>query len=643
MRATHRLLTFIGVLGLMGAAGTATAFETYNDGCQNCHDSFFSGTSQRGQTIRFDNKHDMHRSGNGGMEADCGLCHISFNSDPKIGESDGGPDLPGVGCNGCHAPEGLRAHHEVSGINSCDNCHSDDGPPDPENIWPVYYGSGSTLVSDSCNATAAESTGENWTVGDLIGLDNDGDGLYDGDDSDCSDGGPDPVPPVADAGKNTFGIDRDQDGLEDVTLDGSGSTDENDDIAEYIWRENGEIIARGVSPTVTFAVGIHDIELKVKDDENLSDTDTLSVRVFAKPVTLLTPVADTNGNSTPDFAAAMLSGGKGKFFIYVRDGADASRLLDVNVGALELRHIGTLKDISGNSLDEVMVLTVGDGEELLVRLYDSKKGTQVSKLKYGRGFEPFALLGLNDRDQGLGGRAVAVVQIDGDGKVQTLVRDALTAGKIASLRFSKAYVPFGAAVIRDVDGNNVEEIVIFGENADGLIRAQAIDALTGEKVFQYQFNKNYAPVATGSIPSINPNGRDELVVVGVNGAGKVRAEVLESKNGKVLATINFDPDYPPLAMAYVDHPDGPALAVLGEDADGKRQAQTRFIETGELAGRVAFPASSAQTAADFAPLDDANGSGVPELIMIGETDNATVKVVGRDAADGAQLFNTKLP
>lgn len=50
---------------------------------------------------------------------------------------------------------------------------------------PPYYGSVDTRANDPCNRVHTANTGENWSVGDTIGLDNDGDGLYDTADFDC--------------------------------------------------------------------------------------------------------------------------------------------------------------------------------------------------------------------------------------------------------------------------------------------------------------------------------------------------------------------------------------------------------------------------------------------------------------------------
>lgn len=626
---------------LFAVAGSAGAYETYNSGCQNCHGDFMGDRSVRGQVIPFGNKHTMHNSTSGGMAADCALCHISFNDDPLIGESDGTSSSPGIGCTGCHKAEGLRAHHAVSGVGSCSSCHSDDGTPDPENVAPLYYGTPDTLVDGACNAEATEGVNENWTVGDFVGLDNDGDGLYDTDDPDCADEGPDPVAPEADAGGDSFAIDLDNTGSETVVLDASGSSDGDDDIESYEWRENGEVIARGVNPDVTLDTGPHTIELTVTDAAGLSDTDTVKVRVFAKPANLAVTMPDANGNSSEDFVEALLAGGVGKYKAFIRDGADGSAIRTIGLGTAQLRLMTTLQDVSGNSRPELTVLTLGDNGAVLVRLFDTGNRKLLGKFNVRKDLEPIALLALNDRQQGLGSRAVAVVQTGDDGTVQAQVKRAPNGENIGTVGFGKAYVPVGAATVRDIDGAGVDEIVVFGVNADGKVRAQLRDALTGKEVAAHFFDPDFPPVLVTVIPSMNNNVTDELVVLGVDDGGSIRAEVRDSKTGKQLASVPYDKKFPPLLMSYVAHPDGAALAVLGENSAGKRQSRTKLLAQNETVGVVPYPPSLATD--NLLSLDDADGDGSPELLLSGELASGKIRIITKDVVTGTELYRKTLP
>jgi len=98
--------------------------------------------------------------------------------------------------------------------------------------------------------------------------------------------------PVADTGTDQGLIDSDDNGSEDVILDGSGSCDPDGTITSYLWSEDGSQIATGINPTVSLAVGTHTIRLVVTDDKGA--TGTRDVEIAVNPIdtptiTVLTP------------------------------------------------------------------------------------------------------------------------------------------------------------------------------------------------------------------------------------------------------------------------------------------------------------------------------------------------------------------
>ncbi len=98
--------------------------------------------------------------------------------------------------------------------------------------------------------------------------------------------------PDVDAGSDLFITDTDNSGNESVTLNASGSTDADGKIISYLWKENGDTIATGVTPTVDFTTGIHHISLTVTDDSSAIATDSLNVLVN------IPPVADAGSDQT---------------------------------------------------------------------------------------------------------------------------------------------------------------------------------------------------------------------------------------------------------------------------------------------------------------------------------------------------------
>jgi hypothetical protein len=105
------------------------------------------------------------------------------------------------------------------------------------------------------------------------------------------------TPPVADAGTDQTLIDTDDNGSEEVTLDGSGSSDSYGTIVSWVWTDDlGDTIPDGEITTTTLSVGTHTITLTVTDNDGLTDTDT--VTVIIEPYPNQPPVANGDGPYT---------------------------------------------------------------------------------------------------------------------------------------------------------------------------------------------------------------------------------------------------------------------------------------------------------------------------------------------------------
>ncbi|MFW6146730.1 MAG: PKD domain-containing protein, partial [Planctomycetota bacterium] len=98
------------------------------------------------------------------------------------------------------------------------------------------------------------------------------------------------TPPVADAGADQVIVDNDEDGVEDVHLDGAASADADGVLLTHTWSEGGIELARGIAPIVSLEVATHDITLTVTDEDGLTDSDTVILDVT--PIAPGTPDAD---------------------------------------------------------------------------------------------------------------------------------------------------------------------------------------------------------------------------------------------------------------------------------------------------------------------------------------------------------------
>jgi hypothetical protein len=182
----------------LACCGTAWAWDDYGGGCDTCHGDFRSGV--------YESNHDGASWGTDlmtkhGEWVTCTGCHQSdFSADVLLNQSaDGTFSKSCVGCHGrdedvtgncvgddspveCGSGAGLRQTHENSDMvaaGTCSSCHSGDAAPVGEDFNPYNYSLEAATITDSCDADGSESQ-----VGPT-GLDNDGDGQRDADDSDC--------------------------------------------------------------------------------------------------------------------------------------------------------------------------------------------------------------------------------------------------------------------------------------------------------------------------------------------------------------------------------------------------------------------------------------------------------------------------
>jgi PKD repeat protein/cytochrome c553 len=181
-------------------AATSQAYPTYSQNsdtntgyCADCHGDF-NGSNYSSLTTDDPANWGMNlmKGHVTRYEMQCTDCHDNVAKAPVATNS----SISGVTCATCHGRDedntpndgtfggsaagrgdGLRARHEQAGITVCSNCHTADTTPVGENVAPVTY---VAKGIDPCDENDYGSV----RFGSA-GLDNDGDGLRDGDDPDC--------------------------------------------------------------------------------------------------------------------------------------------------------------------------------------------------------------------------------------------------------------------------------------------------------------------------------------------------------------------------------------------------------------------------------------------------------------------------
>ncbi len=107
-----------------------------------------------------------------------------------------------------------------------------------------------------------------------------------------------PSLPIAQPGNDKTFIDLDQNGSEDIQLDGSLSSDPNGTLVNYVWTLGSTTLLQGVTGTVNLPIGTHTIDLAVTDNDGNTTTETQVITVLSQ--LNQHPVA----NAGPDFGTA---------------------------------------------------------------------------------------------------------------------------------------------------------------------------------------------------------------------------------------------------------------------------------------------------------------------------------------------------
>ena len=187
----------LAILTLVVMIPDAAAFPDYS-GCAGCHGDFTASsyTSLKGASggTWTTGLHDTHRSTM--LSGDCTACHSSGSRTPVLMNSSASAAPFNTSCLGCHGRvegtagltgRGLRAHHEKHSV-SCFGCHGETAasPVVAESVKPPLYITNAAhpnLPKDPCNPSPAFP--ENF-AGTTLGLDNDGNDLYDAADPACT-------------------------------------------------------------------------------------------------------------------------------------------------------------------------------------------------------------------------------------------------------------------------------------------------------------------------------------------------------------------------------------------------------------------------------------------------------------------------
>lgn len=179
--------------------------------------------------------------------------------------------------------------------------------------------------------------------------------------------------PIANAGADQTVTDADGSGSEAVTLDGRASRDNDGTIVSYRWLEGSTTLYTGSNATtsVTFAVGTHDLTLRVTDDDGATADDSVRVIVTA-PAGNQPPMANAGPDRTVEDVNL-----NGSELVTL----DASASSDPNGTIVSYRWTeGTTTLYTGSSATTAVTFTVGT-HNLTLRVTDNDGATADDALR----------------------------------------------------------------------------------------------------------------------------------------------------------------------------------------------------------------------------------------------------------------------
>ena len=245
------------------------AFQGFDDGgggglpgCATCH----------GTLANMGSGHDAHAA----LTNTCSDCHGTggFNDPPLDNcvqchgrDADAGGDSESAGIG-----RGLRLHHVTTNAAACGSCHSDalGAAGVGENVLPSFYATAGGAGLDSCDGS------EERFASITVSLDNDGDGLADGNDPDCVAN----AAPTANAG-GPYNATRGS----QIVFDGSGSTDSDGSIVSWSWDFGDGNSGTGSAPTHTYqSDGTFTVALTVTDNGGATHTASTTATITPAPI-----------------------------------------------------------------------------------------------------------------------------------------------------------------------------------------------------------------------------------------------------------------------------------------------------------------------------------------------------------------------
>jgi hypothetical protein len=298
-----------------------------------------------------------------------------------------------------------------------------------------------------------------------------------------------------------------------------------------------------------------------------------------------------------------------------------------------------LADLNNNGSPDVAVLVEAASSHVHIR--DGSTDALISDIDFGD--DPVSAMVVIDDISGNGMPEIALLGTRPNNNVRVQVKDSQTGATVNNIFYGTAFSAVDMTVLPDTNSNGADELLVVGADGGGGVRAQARDALTDAETSTTFYGNKVPPIDVVTIPDISTNGEPEVLMHGqVTASGQVRAQMRDSATKALLRNFFFGTVYSPIQLTVIDDVSGDGiqdLAQLGKrDDTGAVRIQTKRTDTGATVAN-AFTGSTSVPIA-IVGIGDANGNSAPDVAMLVREPDGTAKVIVRDGATGAFIRNT---
>jgi hypothetical protein len=200
-------------------------------------------------------------------------------------------------------------------------------------------------------------------------------------------------------------------------------------------------------------------------------------------------------------------------------------------------------------------------------------------------------------------------------------------------------------VHEDLDNNGVGDLSVNGLiRSTNRVRTRTIDPVSGSIFANFSFGSAYAPVAFASHPDVNGLNGGELNFLGYRSdLTRTRFQNKDATDGAAIGARFRTTTSLPVDLESIDDTNGDGLAdllVLIETEDGSGKVLVQKNGTGALLKSLAFGALTNPTALSVSA--DINGNGSAEVVVLGEQ-GGVLRVQIRDSMTGLNIRNINFP